>query len=129
MREDRQFKRWKVSIPCVVVWKSEVVRARITNLSPIGAFITQASLVPAEDTQVVVGFQVGQEEMRFTAKVSSKVVHGKWEITENDQIASFGLEFSETQKEIQSKWKSLVGTLIPSEVKEAPSPLSDIEET
>ncbi len=111
MREDRQFKRWSVSIPCVVVWKNEVVKAQITNLSPNGAFVNQTNLIPAEGTQVVVGFQVGQEEMRFTAKVNSKVVHSRWEITEDDQTVSFGLEFSGTQKEIESNLKSLVGTL------------------
>ena len=111
MREDRQFKRWSVAIPCVVVWKNEVVKAQITNLSPNGAFVNQANLIPAEGTQVVVGFQVGQEEMRFTAKVNSKVVHSRWEITEDDQTVSFGLEFSGTQKEIESNLKSLVGTL------------------
>ena len=127
MRNDRRFKRWKVSIPCVVVWKNEVVGARITNLSPIGAFITKASLIPAEDTQVVVRFQIGQEEMRFTAKASSKVVHSTWEITEDDQIASFGVEFSDNHKEIESQLTSLIGTL--NEVKEDPSPLPGIKET
>jgi c-di-GMP-binding flagellar brake protein YcgR len=121
MREDRQFTRWKVSIPCVVVWKNEVVKAQITNLSTGGALIAQASLIPAEDAQVIVVFQVGQEEMRFTAKVTSKVVHSQWEITEDDQTATFGVEFIENQNEIESKLASLVGTLIPSEVKEDPS--------
>ncbi len=121
MREDRQFKRWSVSIPCVVVWKNEVVKAQITNLSPNGAFVNHANLIPAEGTQVVVGFQVGQEEMRFTAKVNSKVVHSRWEITEDDQTVSFGLEFSGTQKEIESNLKSLVGTLDSVEVTEDPS--------
>ncbi len=69
----------------------------------------------------MVGFQVGQEEMRFTAKVNSKVVHSRWEITEEDQMVSFGVEFSGTQKEIELNLKTLVGTLDPAGVKEDPS--------
>jgi len=69
----------------------------------------------------VVGFQVGQEEMRFTAKVNSKVVHSRWEITEEDQMVSFGVEFSGTQKEIELNLKTLIGTLGPAGVKEDPS--------
>ena len=75
----------------------------------------------------MVRFRIGQEEMRFTAKASSKVVHSTWEITEDDQIASFGVEFSDNHKEIESQLTSLIGTL--NEVKEDPSPLPGIKET
>lgn len=46
------------------------------------------------------------------------MVHSRWEITEDDQTVSFGLEFSGTQKEIESNLKSLVGTLDSVEVTE-----------
>jgi hypothetical protein len=51
-------------------------------------------------------------------RVNFKVVHSRWEITEDDQTVSFGLEFSGTQKEIESNLKSLVGTLDSVEVTE-----------
>ena len=67
----------------------------------------RAGRLPGEGAEVVVVLKVSQEEIRFRAQVR--------QITENDQPASFGIEFRETTQEIESKLIRLMDILYPSE--------------
>ncbi len=106
-QENRRFRRLKASIPCSIVWEEEVFRAEVTNLSHGGALIMRAGRLPEEGAELVVVLQVSQEEIRFRAQVR--------QITENDQPASFGIEFKETPQEIESKLIRLMDILYPSD--------------
>ncbi len=113
IQESRQFRRLRASIPCSVVWEEGVFPAQVTNLSHGGALITGVACIPDEGDPVVVVLQVTQEEVRFRARAR--------EITENDQPASFGVEFSETHQEIESKLIRLMDILYPGDGEEEPS--------
>ena len=106
-QENRRFRRLKASIPCSVVWEEEVFPAEVTNLSHGGALIMRAGRLPEEGAPIVMVLEVGQQEIRFRAQAR--------QITENDQPASFGLEFRETPQEIESKLIRLMDILYPSE--------------
>ena len=67
----------------------------------------RAGRLPGEGAEVVVVLKVSQEEIRFRAQVR--------QITENDQPASFGIEFRETTQEIESKLIRLMDILYPSD--------------
>lgn len=67
----------------------------------------RAGRLPGAGAEVVVVLQVSQEEIRFRAQVR--------QITENDQPASFGIEFRETTQEIESKLIRLMDILYPSD--------------
>ncbi len=79
--------------------------AEVTNLSHGGALIMRAGRLPEDGAQVVVVLQVSQEDIRFRAQVRQS--------TANDQPASFGIEFSETPQEIESKLIRLMDILYP----------------
>ncbi len=106
-QENRRFRRLRASIPCSVVWEEEVFPAEVTNLSHGGALIMRAGRLPEEGAPIVVVLQVGQEEIRFRAQAR--------QITENDQPASFGIEFKETPQQIESKLIRLMDILYPSD--------------
>ncbi len=109
-QENRRFGRLRASIPCSVAWEEEVFSAEVTNLSHGGALIMRAGRLPDEGAQVVVVLQVSQEEIRFRAQAR--------QITENDQPASFGIEFSEPPQKIESKLIRLMDLLYPSDEEE-----------
>ncbi len=66
--------------------------------------------LPEEGAQVVVVLPVSQVEIRFRAQAR--------QITENDQPASFGIEFRETPQKIESKLIRLMDILYPSDQEE-----------
>lgn len=105
IQENRRFRRLRASIPCTIAWKEEVLPAEVTNLSHGGALITGKGRIPEEGTPLVLVLPVGQEEIRFRAQAR--------QITENDQPASFGVEFSETHQEIEAKLIRLMDVLYP----------------
>jgi len=80
-------------------------RRGVTNLSHGGALIMRAGRLPEEGAPVVVVLQVSQEEIRFRAQVR--------QITDNDQPASFGIEFRESSQQIESKLIRLMEILYP----------------
>ncbi len=106
-QENRRFGRLRASLPCSVAWEEEVFSAEVTNLAHGGALIMRAGRLPEEDARVVVVLQVSQEEIRFRAQVR--------QLTENDQPACFGIEFSETHQEIESKLIRLMDLLYPND--------------
>ncbi len=69
-----------------------------------------AGPIPDEGAPVVIVMQMSQEEIRFRARARPT--------TENDQPASFGVEFSETHQEIESKLIRLMDVLYPSDREE-----------
>ena len=103
MQENRRFRRLRASIPCSVVWDEDVLPAEVTNLSHGGALITGTGRIPEEGTPLVLLLPEGREEIRFRAEAR--------QITENDQPASFGVEFSETHQEIEAKLIRLMDIL------------------
>ncbi len=106
-QENRRFRRLKASIPCSIAWEEEVFSAEVTNLSHGGALIMRAGRLPEEGAEVLLVLQVSQEEIRFRAVAR--------QITDNDQPASFGIEFRETPQEIESKLIRLMDILYPSD--------------
>ena len=104
-QENRRFLRLKASLPCSVAWEEEVFPAEVTNLSHGGALIMRAGRLPEEGAPVVVVLQVSQEEIRFRAQVR--------QIADNDQPASFGIEFRESSQQIESKLIRLMEILYP----------------
>jgi hypothetical protein len=111
IEENRRFRRLRASIPCTIAWEEEVLPAEVTNLSHGGALITGTGRIPDEGTPVVLLLPVGQEEIRFRAQARK--------IAENDQPASFGVEFSETHQEIEAKLIQLMDVLYPAEEEES----------
>ncbi len=111
IQENRRFRRLRASIPCTVVWEEEVLSAEVTNLSHGGALIKGTGRIPEEGTPLGLVLPVGQEEIRFRVQAR--------QITENDQPASFGVEFSETHQEIESKLIRLMDILYPSDEEES----------
>jgi hypothetical protein len=109
--ENRQFRRLRASIPCTVAWEEEVLPAEVTNLSHGGALITGTGRIPEEGAPLVLVLPVGQEKIRFRAQAR--------QITENDQPASFGVEFSESHQEIESKLIRLMDVLYPGDEEES----------
>ncbi len=85
--------------------------AEVTNLSHGGALIMRAGRLPKEGAPVVVVLQVSQEEIRFRARARQN--------TELDPPVSFGVEFSETHQEIESKLIRLMDILYPSDEEES----------
>ena len=106
MRDDRQFERTEISIPCRISCRDQMITGRIVNLSPGGAFITEATEIPAEGSLIVLTLQ-DDHGISLRARVNSKVIHSFWEITEDTQIASFGVEFQELEAEVKSKLEYL----------------------
>ena len=109
-KENRRFNRLKATIPCAVVWKDEISPAQVTNLSHGGALISHAEFVPGQGAQVVLMFQGGEDDIFFKAQTR--------EIMDNDQPASFGIEFRETRQEIEFKMIRLVDTLFPDDLED-----------
>ena len=106
MKDDRQFERIETSIPCRISCHDQMITGRITNLSPGGAFVTEATEVPAEGSLIVLTLQ-DDHGISLRARVSSKVIHSFWEIIEDTQIASFGVEFRELETDVRSKLEYL----------------------
>ena len=104
-KENRRFNRLRAAISCSVAWKDGIYRAQVTNLSHGGALIMRAGRLPEEGAPVVVVLQVSQEEIRFRAQVR--------QIADNDQPASFGIEFRESSQQIESKLIRLMEILYP----------------
>jgi hypothetical protein len=91
-QENRQFGRLRASLPCSVAWEEAVFPAEVTNLSHGGALIMRAGRLP---------------KIRFRARARQS--------SEHDPPASFGVEFSETHQEIESKLIRLMDILYPSD--------------
>ncbi len=102
MRDDREFQRIDVLIPCLVSCDDRVITGDIINLSLSGAFISQASETLAEGSPVVLTLQKKQD-IKLRTTIDSKIIHSSQEVRGEDQINSFGVKFEESLSEVSGK--------------------------
>ncbi len=100
MRDDREFQRIDVLIPCLVFCDDRVITGDITNLSLSGAFI-QASETLAEGSPVVLTLQKKHTKLR--AAIDAKIIHSFQEVRGDDQINSFDVKFEESLSAVTDK--------------------------
>ncbi len=101
MRDDREFLRIDVSIPCLISCDDRVITGDIINLSLSGAFISQASDTLPEGSPVVLMLQKKHTKLR--AAIDAKIIHSFQEVRGDDQINSFGVKFEESLSEVTNK--------------------------
>ncbi len=110
-KEKRQFKRWKVSIPCTVTHKGETTKGKITNISLSGALITELTTAPPpEKAFITVNFQVEEEEIK--ASVDSSVVRNLFDIQDDEIVGSIGVKFQEHSMTGQSRLESVMRLIV-----------------
>ena len=119
MSNKRKSERFPVEIPCVVEWDDRLIEGKINDLSVGGAFITQANIVPPNNSFVVVTLGGEDAKMNLKGTVGSRVAHGFWEIASEDQIGSFGVEFQDPDPAIQSELTKFIQTHFPDSEQEA----------
>jgi len=100
MRDDREFQRIDVSIPCLIYCDDRVITGDIINISLTGACI-QASETLAEGSPVVLMLQKKHTKLR--AAIESKISHSFQEVRGDDQINSFDVKFEESLSEVSTK--------------------------
>jgi len=101
MRDDREFLRIDVSIPCLISCDDRVITGDITNLSLSGAFI-QASETLAEGSPVTLILQKKQD-IELMVAIGSKIIHSSQEVRGDDQINSFDVKFEESLSDVSDK--------------------------
>ena len=102
MKDDREFQRIDVSIPCTVLFAGRVITGDITNISLSGALVTQASEILAEGSKVILVLK-NRQDIKLMATVDSKIIHSFQEVHGDDQINSFGVKFEESLSEVSHK--------------------------
>ncbi len=102
MKDDREFQRIDVLIPCLVLCDDGMITGEITNISLGGAFISKASETLAEGSPVILILQKKQD-IKLRATVDSTIIHSSQEVREEDQINSFGVKFEESLSEVSTK--------------------------
>ncbi len=102
MRDDREFQRIDVLIPCLVSCDDRVITGDIINLSLSGAFISQASETLPEGSPVILTLQKKQD-IKLRATVDSKIIHSFREVRGDDPINSLGVRFEESLSEVTDK--------------------------
>ncbi len=100
MKDDREFQRIDVLIPCLVSCDDRVITGDIINLSLTGACI-QASETLAEGSPVVLTLQKKQD-IKLRATVDSTIIHSFKEVGGDDPINSFGVRFEEPLKDVSN---------------------------
>ena len=101
MRDDREFQRIDVLIPCLVFCEDQIITGEISNISLSGALISQASGTPDEGFPVILALQ-RKQTIQFRATVDSKTIHSSQEVGGKDQINSFGVRFEESLKDVSN---------------------------
>jgi len=99
----RPLQSCEVSTPCIVEWKGYEIAGQISNPSSGEALVSPVSAVPPEGAKVVVTFQAQSGKIALKAKLTCRVVHTVWEIMEDGQVGSFGVEFQGSPEEVRSK--------------------------
>ncbi len=102
-RDMRPLQSCEVSTPCIVEWKGWEIAGEISNPSFGEALVSPVSAVPPEGAKVVVTFQAQNGKVALKAKLTCRVVHTVWEILEDGQVGSFGVEFQGSPEEVRSK--------------------------
>ena len=96
MRDDREFQRIDVSIPCLIHSGDRMITGDIVNISLSGALIQTNETLP-EGSTVILTLQKKQD-IKLKAAVDSKIIHSSQEVGGEDQINSFGVKFEEPLK-------------------------------
>jgi hypothetical protein len=68
-KEQRQFYRQRVRVPCEVRWVREIASAEVTNLSFGGAGISCSAMVPPVGADIQLKVVYEGEELWFNARV------------------------------------------------------------
>ena len=95
----RRFKRWSVSIPCMVTWEQEAITATICDISFDGALI-KAETPPSEGSNVAVRFTFQDQGIHLQGMVASEVIHAQGESEEQ----TFGVQF---ETSVEKFWTQL----------------------
>ncbi len=117
-KERRQFKRWKVSIPCTITHKGEATKGKITNISLSGALITELTTAPPpEKAFVTVTFQVDQvsltqRNVAIKASVDSSVVRKYFDTQDDEIVGSIGAKFQDHSLEGQSRLEAAMRLIV-----------------
>ena len=101
MKDDREFQRIDVSIPCMVLCDDKVIVGEITNISLSGAFISDVSDSVPEGSVVTLILQK-KPDISLKAAVDSTIIRSSEEDKGDDQINSFGVKFEEPLKDVSS---------------------------
>ncbi len=112
-KENRQFKRWEVSIPCTVTHMGETIRGRVANISLGGAFITELTTAPPpEKAFITVTFQVEKENVEINSSVDSIVVRNLFDIRDDEIVGSIGVTFQDQSKTGQSRLVAIMRLIV-----------------
>ncbi|MCH8320913.1 MAG: PilZ domain-containing protein [Acidobacteria bacterium] len=103
MKDRRQYRRWRVSMPCSVKWEDGLTKGLIANISFGGALISEVSAVPPEGAEVALTFEAEEGEVQLEGKLSTRVVHTITELIEHGGAGAFGVQFEGSIEEIRSK--------------------------
>lgn len=113
----REFKGWRVAIPCLVEQQDLIIRGQVDHLSYDGVVITRVCCaVPAEGTRVVVRFLFGGEKAQLEGRITSRAIHRVWEIMEDLNAGSFSVEFEAPLEKVTSKLNPIFHALIHAEL-------------
>ena len=88
MKERRQYRRWRVSMPCSVTWEEGDTRGQIANISFGGALISEITSVPPEGALVALTFEAEEGQVRLEGKLTSRVIHSITELIEDGGVGS-----------------------------------------
>ena len=117
-QDNRQFKRWQVSLPCKVYRDTDPIRGTITNISYGGALVAQAHSVPPLGAKVFLELASAGDQVLLDGQITARVVHQIWEAVDQGETGAFGIEFSDTPEEIQEKLSRILSEIDSSKNKE-----------
>lgn len=115
MKERRQYRRWRVSMPCSVKWEGGLTRGQIANISFGGALISEVNTLPPEGAEVALTFEAEEGEVQLEGKLSTRVVHTITELIEHGGAGAFGVQFEGPIEEIRSKLVPIFSVLTSKE--------------
>ena len=103
MKERRQYRRWRVSMPCSVTWEEGKAQGQIANISFGGALVSEVTTVPPEGALVALTFEAEEGQVRLEGKLTSRVIHSITELIEDGGVGSFGVQFEGSIEDIRAK--------------------------
>ena len=101
MKDDREFQRINVSIPCLILCDDRLISGEVTNISLSGAFISRASDILPEGSAIILTLQ-RKQNIKLKATVDAKIIHSFQEVREEEQTSSFGVRFEEPLKTVSN---------------------------
>jgi K+-sensing histidine kinase KdpD len=95
--------------------KDQKIIGKTRNVSLGGALITQANGAPPEGALVTATFQAEGRQIRLKGRITSKVIHTRWEVIKDGGIGSFGVKFEESTEQVREKLRPVQRTSISRE--------------